>query len=195
MPSNRRTPSRGQVRPGSRGKAGPGRTSTGRPAVRPAGEAARRPERPRLTGRAAILVLVLVVLAISWASSFRAYFQQRQHINDLRAQIEQTDKNIEALEREKRRWNDDAYVKQQARERFGYRMPDERIYQVLDEDRNPLDSPDTLSDPGTLQEEPEAWWDTAWASVEEAGDPTDSEDVRTPVDEIEAPDDTEESGE
>ena len=108
---------------------------------------------------------MLAVLAVSYASSFRAYLQQRDHIADLRAQIEATDKGIEQLEREKRRWEDDAYVGQQARLRFGYVKAGENVYQVLDENGEPLDSPDTLSDPGTDSEPvPTAWWETAWAS-------------------------------
>ena len=43
--------------------------------------------RPRFTGRAAVLVLVLAVLTVSYASSLRAYLQQRSHIGDLKQQI------------------------------------------------------------------------------------------------------------
>ena len=49
---------------------------------------AANPPRPsRLTGRAAILVLVVSVLAVSYASSMRAYLQQRDQIGDLKDQI------------------------------------------------------------------------------------------------------------
>ena len=88
----------------------------------------RRPSpsaRPRFTNRMAILVVVLAVLVVSYASSMRAYLQQRAHINDLRAQIDSSERDIKALEREKRRWQDDAYVETQARERFGWVMPGE----------------------------------------------------------------------
>jgi hypothetical protein len=44
-------------------------------------------KRSRFTGRAAVLVLVLAVLTVSYASSLRAYLQQRAHIGDLKAQI------------------------------------------------------------------------------------------------------------
>ena len=91
--------------------------------------------RPRFTNRMAILVLVVAVLTISYASSMRAYLQQRSHINDLRAQIASSEHDIKALEREKRRWADDEYVKAQARERFGWVMPGETSYQVLDRER------------------------------------------------------------
>jgi cell division protein FtsB len=168
--------------------AGPGRGSAGRAAVRPPQGTAQRPERPRFTGRAAILVLVLAVLAVSYASSFRAYLQQRDHIADLRSQIETTGNNIDQLEREKRRWQDDAYVGQQARLRFGYVKAGENVYQVIDENGHPLDSPDTLSDPGDDEVDvPDAWWDTAWASVKAAGTLPDQDNEEKPVTSIKAP--------
>jgi cell division protein FtsB len=185
MATNRRTPSRGS-RP--RGMAGPGRGPAGRAPVRPPSDAAVRQERPRFTGRAAILVLVLAVLAASYASSFRAYLQQRDHIAALRAQIESTDNAIDRLEREKRRWQDDAYVGQQARLRFGYVKAGENVYQVLDENGDPLDSPDTLSDAGEADADvPEAWWDTAWKSVKAAGALPDEDDGDKPATSIKAP--------
>ncbi|MBA3781421.1 MAG: septum formation initiator family protein, partial [Nocardioides sp.] len=60
--------------------------------------------RPRLTGRAAVLVLVLAVLVVSYASSMRAYLQQREHISDLKSAIAERETSINELEREKRRW-------------------------------------------------------------------------------------------
>jgi len=96
------------------------------------------PRRPRFTGRAAILLLVLAVLTVSYASSMRAYLQQRSHITDLKSQIAQREANITDLEREKRRWNDPAYVEQQARTRFGWVLPGETAYQVIGADGKPL---------------------------------------------------------
>ena len=179
MAANRRTPPRG-ARP--RGRTGPGRTTgsgrVGRPPQQPPGAAAAVPaaqtstKRPRLTGRAAILVLVVAVLTVSYASSMRAYLQQRSHIEDLKSQIAQRETDINALEREKRRWHDPAYVKAQARERFGYLMPGETSYVVLGEDGKPLESQSTLTDPSTVaRHAPTAWWTTEWKSVQLAGNP------------------------
>ena len=109
-----------------------------------------RPRRPRFTGRAAVLVLVLAVLAVSYASSMRAYLQQRAHIPELKTQIAEREANIDDLEREKRRWRDPAYVQAQARERFGYLMPGETLYVVLDENGEPLESRTSLTDPATV---------------------------------------------
>ena len=148
--ATRRTP-QGRPRRGSRRdqvqrNIRPGARGTDRARATEATAAAR----PRFTNRMAILVLVLAVLVVSYASSMRAYLQQRSHINDLRAQIDSSERDIKALEREKRRWADDAYVETQARERFGWVMPGETSYQVIDRDGKPLERGDELTDPSSV---------------------------------------------
>ncbi len=144
------------------------------------------PRRPRFTGRMAVLVLVVAVLAVSYASSLKAYLQQRAHIAELKEQIATTSAEIDDLEREKRRWNDEAFVRAQARERFGYVMPGETAYVVLDEHGEPIETRARLHDPSeVLAEEPQAWWEDAWSSVELAGDPPD--DQPPPATDLEAP--------
>ncbi len=98
----------------------------------------------------AVLVVVLAVLVVSYASSMRAYLQQRAHINDLHARIDSSQRDIKALEREKRRWQDDAYVETQARERFGWVMPGETGYQVIDRNGRPMERGDELTDPDSM---------------------------------------------
>ena len=142
--------------------------------------------RPRFTGRAAILVLVVAVLTVSYASSLRAYLQQRSHIADLKAQIAERSASIDDLEREKRRWHDPAFVQAQARERFGYLMPGQTSYVVLGEDGKPLESDTELPDPSDVRaREPEAWWGPVWQSAELAGNPPRHQ--APPATEIEAP--------
>ena len=173
MPSRRPGKRAGGTRPGAKGPRT--RTPAGRPERSPDGTpvSARRTARgPRLTGRAAILVLVLAVLTVSYASSLRAYLQQRAHIGDLKAQIAEREQNINDLEREKRRWEDPAYVKAQARARFGYLMPGETGFEVLGPDGKPLEPQATLNDPDeVIRTEPTAWWTAAWDSMELAGNP------------------------
>lgn len=119
-----------------------------------------------------VLLLVLAVLAVSYASSMRAYITQRSHIQDLKEAIAERETNINALEREKRRWEDPAYVRAQARERFGYLLPGETGYQVLDARGRPLQSQAELTDPDdVVKVVPTAWWVDAWDSVELAGHP------------------------
>ncbi|QIK74256.1 septum formation initiator family protein [Nocardioides piscis] len=180
-PSQRRTPRGGpggSTRPGTRSGVERGasraRSAGSRPAVassQPTGAGSGGPRRPRLTGRAAVLVLVLAVLTVSYASSLRAYLQQRSHIDDLKTAIAEREASINALEREKRRWQDPAFVRAQARARFGYLMPGETGFLVLDENGDPLETRVSLSDPDDRASVPTAWWSQAWASVELAGNP------------------------
>jgi cell division protein FtsB len=128
--------------------------------------------RPRFTNRMAILVVVIAVLTISYASSMRAYLQQRSHINDLRSQIASSEHDIKALQREKRRWADDEYVKAQARERFGWVMPGETSYQVLDHKGQPLAHGDELTDPSSVARTvPDPWWGKVYGTLEVADHP------------------------
>jgi cell division protein FtsB len=120
----------------------------------------------------AILLVVFAVLVISYASSMRAYLQQRDQINELRQQIATSKADIAQAEREKRRWQDPAYVEAQARARFGWVLPGETSYQVLDANGNPLTGDDELTDPSTVAPaRPRAWWSKAYSTVEAADHP------------------------
>jgi cell division protein FtsB len=162
-PSRRPSPRAGRprnTRPGSR--AGSARTRA-TAAVAP---------RARFTNRAAILLVVFALLVVSYASSMRAYLQQREHINALRHQIATSKADIAASEREKRRWQDPAYVEAQARARFGWVLPGETSYQVLDANGNPLTRDDELTDPTSIApEKPKAWWTKAYSTLEAADHP------------------------
>lgn len=141
--------------------------------------------RPRFTHRMAVLALVVAVLVVSYASSMRAFLDQRAHLADLREQIAVTEQEIAVLEREQRRWDDDAFIEAQARERFGWVMPGETSYQVIGRDGEPLAATDRL--PGAdaaPREVPDPWWSQVWGSVEAADHP---EDVPQPATRIEAP--------
>jgi cell division protein FtsB len=177
---------------GPRARTGPGRGRGAPGRARPAAAApvvAARDDRPRsrLTSRAAVLVLVVAVLMVSYASSLKAFLQQRAHINDLQTQIAQSEADIDALEAEKRRWDDEAYVEQQARARLGYVMPGEKTYLVLDENGDALRPASQLDDPAEVISTSEApWWSDAWESVELAGNPP--KPAKPPASEIDGSD-------
>jgi cell division protein FtsB len=132
-----------------------------------------------------VLVLVLAVLAVSYASSMRAYLEQKEHLQALRDSIAESKASIAEMKRERRRWKDPAYQEAQATERLGFVKPGEIAFQVIGEDGDPLDHEDSLTDPADLDVENEpAWWQTAWQTMEAAGNP---EDVPDPVEEIDPP--------
>jgi cell division protein FtsB len=94
----------------------------------------RQARRSRLTGRAALLALVLCSLIVALAYPIRQYVSQRAEIADLERQQEQAHARVEQLRDLKARWQDDAYAKQQIRERLHYVMPGETGYVVIDPD-------------------------------------------------------------
>lgn len=173
--------SSGSSAPG-RGRGRPARSpSPGVPATRrttrvdqlaqpqPPGAAAS--SRSKLTGRAAILALIVAVLAVSYASSMRAWLKQRSDVNTLTAEIVSRRAQVAQLEQSKRRWHDPAYIETQARLRFGWVMPGEIGYHVIGtngkvwtDGTRALSAPDAV----TARSHPE-WWQRAWGSVVEAG--------------------------
>ncbi|AJP02354.1 acyl-phosphate glycerol 3-phosphate acyltransferase [Streptomyces cyaneogriseus subsp. noncyanogenus] len=92
----------------------------------------RQARRSRLTGRAALLAMVVCSLVVALAYPIRQYVAQRGEIADLRRQKQQTQERVERLRDEKARWQDDAYAEQQIRKRLHYVMPGETGYIVVD---------------------------------------------------------------
>lgn len=116
-------------------------------------------------------MLVLAVLAVSYASSLRAYLQQRGEIEGLQSTITERQSEIADLEQEKARWLDPDYVQTEARERLGYVMPGETPFVAL-RDGQPLMAESKLTDPSTIAvSAPAAFWDDAWDTMLLAGEP------------------------
>ncbi|MGH3497039.1 MAG: FtsB family cell division protein [Nocardioidaceae bacterium] len=169
MPSRRRTPDRGA-------RSGPGRSRTPAPrrarvpgvpvaADRPGGRA-----RSLVTSRAAVLLLVLLVLVMSYASSLRAWLEQRDQINAARADITRTQTAVAGLQQEQRRWKDPAYIEAQARLRFSWVLPGEVGYRVVDRHGQTLGSTEHLAAaPSKPTRQRPAWYSSLWGSVQAAG--------------------------
>ncbi|MBX7552379.1 septum formation initiator family protein [Streptomyces sp. NPDC004232] len=92
----------------------------------------RQARRSRLTGRAALLVLVLCTMIVALAYPMRQYVSQRAQISDLQRQKQQAEQRVEQLRDLKARWQDDAYAEQEIRRRLHYVMPGETGYTVVD---------------------------------------------------------------
>ena len=73
------------------------------------------------------------MLVISYASSLRAWIDQRAEIASVEADIAATQERVDQLEQTKQRWHDEAYIRRMARERFGWVLPGEVGYRVIDE--------------------------------------------------------------
>lgn len=94
--------------------------------------------RPTLTGRAAILVLVLAALVVTLAIPLRAWMSQQAEIAALEADVAQSRERVESLRAELKDWEDPAFVIAQARSRLHFVFPGEVGYVVLGEDDRPI---------------------------------------------------------
>lgn len=149
--------------------AGVTRPATRRAAAPPPGTATRTsaPRPPgRFTGRAIILGVVLVALAMSFVFPLRIYLSQQADITQLRDRQAAQREHIDELEAEAARWGDDAYIRLQARKRLYFVEPGEvPMITVWAETAEP----DGDADHGEAPTRPEEWWHTLWSSVEAAG--------------------------
>ena len=130
-------------------------TEAAGPAARPAGS------RPRFTGRAAILAVVLCAIALSLAYPVREYIAQRRQIDRLQAQSSQIALQLERLRHEQQRLHDPAYIEQLARDRLHMCMPTQKCYVIIE----PM--------PGNVQataarRDQAPWYARLWSSVQQA---------------------------
>ncbi|OON73028.1 FtsB family cell division protein [Streptomyces tsukubensis] len=99
----------------------------------------RQARRSRLTGRAALLVLVLCSLVVALAYPMRQYVSQRAEIDDLQRRMVQHRADVERLRDEKARWQDPAFARQRIRERLHYVMPGETGFTMPGSDTSTRD--------------------------------------------------------
>ncbi len=125
--------------------------------------------RPRFTSRATVLVLVLCSLVAILAYPTRQFISQRSEINAQRVKAEQARLQVEALRKERARWQDPEYVKAQARSRLHYALPGETPFVSVD----PAPSGAAQQPPGAAQSAKAAaagkpWYASIWDSVDAA---------------------------
>jgi cell division protein FtsB len=141
--------------------------ATGSETGRETGDDREERRRSNLTGRAAVLALVVCLLAISLAYPLREYLSQRGDIAGYRAQVAEQEARVAELGRQHARWSDPAYVEAQARERLHYVMPGETSYVVLEADEPPAPDGSVATEAAPAARSP--WFTDLWRSVEVAG--------------------------
>ncbi|MFE9121652.1 septum formation initiator family protein [Streptomyces sp. NPDC007172] len=94
----------------------------------------RQARRSRLTGRAALLALVLCSLIVALAYPMRQYVSQRADISDQQRKAADAQQAVERLRDEKARLQDDAYIEKLAREHLHMQFPGETGFTVVDPD-------------------------------------------------------------
>ena len=119
------------------------------------------PRSTRLTGRAAVLAVVICAIALSLAYPIREYVTQRQQIDSLVAQQRTMLAQVKNLQAQQAKLADPAYIEQLARQELDMCFPGTRCYIV--EGSRPQVSPAQAAKAG-----PAPWYDKLWRSVQQA---------------------------
>jgi len=85
----------------------------------------------RLTGRAALLAVVICAIALSLAYPVREYIAQRQQIDQLLAQQQTLGAQVQALQQQDTKLSQTWYIEQQARAELHMCFPNEQCYEVI----------------------------------------------------------------
>jgi cell division protein FtsB len=149
-------------RPAAVGAARPGAAGSARRAAK----RTRAPQPRRLTGRATVLGLILVALALATAYPVRVYLAQEDEIQRLEAAQQAQRDRIRGLTEELSKWDDDEYVIAQARRRLNYVRPGEVAYVIVEEP--PATPPPT--DTGRAADTG-PWYGQMWSTIQAADDP------------------------
>lgn len=176
----RRPPAPDHGSPGSRGTGrqpghgavhGPARLpARSRPVQRPKATVRQQPHTSVRAGSGRPLWLlgaVGVLLAVLILPYFQKWLVQRSQLETARSQVAQTRRDVASLGQQRARWQDDDYVRAQARKRLNYVLPGEIGFVVLDPRTRT-----TSTDPRRAAAVPHAgspWYDGVWASARVAG--------------------------
>lgn len=118
--------------------------------------------RPKaFTGRATVLIVVLVALALAYTYPVRVYLAQESQIAQMQADQAAQQARIKGLEEEVEKWKDPEYVRIQARDRLFYVKPGEVPLLVLNDPAGAARD----AGQGTAAAAPDRWYDTLWGSV------------------------------
>lgn len=106
----------------------------------------------RITGRLnsytlATLAVILVGI-FTLAPSIQIWYEQRREIADYQAMVEAAKQNLEEMKAERARWDDEVYIRAQARDRLYFVMPGEVSFLVMDADG--IDLSDTSGTVGAM---------------------------------------------
>ncbi|MEV4471779.1 septum formation initiator family protein [Nonomuraea sp. NPDC049504] len=119
-------------------------------------------KRPQLTGRAAILAVVVCAIAMSLAYPVREYISLRRSISELRAEKARVEAEKQALLARDRQSDDPNWIKKTAKERLHYCGPGEKCYVVMEPEQGRAQA--AVKQPAQVP----PWYETLWESVQAA---------------------------
>jgi cell division protein FtsL len=119
------------------------------------------PRATRLTGRAAVLAVVICAIALSLAYPVREYIAQRQQIDYMVAQQQTMLAQVKSLEAQQAKLSSRKYIEQLAQQELDMCLPGTQCYIV--EGSQPSISTARAPKPG-----PAPWYAKLWQSVQQA---------------------------
>jgi cell division protein FtsB len=123
---------------------------------------ARPPLRPtKLTGRAALLAVVMCAIALSLAYPVREYIGQRRQIDQLLATQQSLSQQVKNLQAEQKQFSDPSYIEQQARDQLHYCMTGEKCWVIIGNSPAPDAGPAKTTTATS-------WYSKLWGSVQKA---------------------------
>ncbi len=148
----------------TQGQPSPEQSATaGTPSATQAAAVAAAARSTRLTGRAALLAVVICAIALSLAYPVREYIAQRQQIDQLLAEQQTIAAQVKALTEERTQLSQAWYVEQQARNELHMCFPKEQCYEVISgQPAKTSAGPQVVADP---------WYAKLWQSVQRADAP------------------------
>ncbi len=129
-----------------------------------------------VTVRSLVIAVVVLLAVILLLPTLRAYVNQTGELRALRAEVAAAEAEREDLQVQLGRWDDDAYVIAQARDRLSYVMPGERAWRVIDpeivvDDLDPETGRKVTEGPvGVEGNDGAPWYTSLWRSVQLAGE-------------------------
>jgi cell division protein FtsB len=120
------------------------------------------------SGRSVALLVVLFVAAVLLAPTLRIFLDQQAELRAVQDEITTQREEQRQLTAEIARWDDPAYIQQQARDRFNLVMPGEKAYMVIGGDEAAEDPVPPPASPGQVNPDM-PWADALWDSVVRAG--------------------------
>jgi cell division protein FtsL len=123
------------------------------------------PRTTRLTGRAAVLAVVICAIALSLAYPVREYLNQRQQIDALVAQQQSMLAQVKSLQAQQARLSSPAYIEQLARQELNMCFPGTRCY-IVEGGQRPSGTTTTTTQ--AARPVPAPWYDKLWHSVQQA---------------------------
>jgi cell division protein FtsL len=120
------------------------------------------PRSTRLTGRAAVLAVVVCAIVLSLAYPVREYVAQRHVIGQLMAQQQTMQAQVRSLQAQQARLASPAYIEQLARQELDMCFPGKQCYVIEG------GQPTAAGPAGSARTGPAPWYAKLWQSVEEA---------------------------